>query len=110
MCVHILNAQVSIRAPCCKKKWFDCAECHAAVSNHELHRSTEMVFACKKCRKVFRKDLSEYEEADEFCPHCDNQYIIPAKTPMAGIGLEGDDPRLVRDDRQRDRRQEDRYR
>ena len=23
--VHILNAQVSIRAPCCKR-WFDCAE------------------------------------------------------------------------------------
>lgn len=30
---------------------------------------------CKKCKKAFRKDMSEYEEADEFCPHCDNQYV-----------------------------------
>mmetsp|Transcript_67805 Transcript_67805/g.93893 ORF Transcript_67805/g.93893 Transcript_67805/m.93893 type:complete len:85 (+) Transcript_67805:157-411(+) len=44
-------------------------------------RTTDMVFACKKCKKVFRKDVSEFEEADEYCPRCDNQYIIPAKTP-----------------------------
>ena len=55
MCKHILNAQVSIRAPCCKR-WFDCPECHEEKTDgHELEKTMEMVFACKKCRKVFRK-------------------------------------------------------
>lgn len=49
--------KVAIRAPCCKK-WFDCAECHAAVSDHPLRKTDEMVFACKKCKKVFRKDMT----------------------------------------------------
>lgn len=31
-----------------------------------------MVFACKKCKKVFRKDITEYDESDEYCP----QYYI----------------------------------
>ena len=39
-----------------------------------------MIFACKKCKKVFRKQVEEYEEADEFCPGCDNHYVIEAKT------------------------------
>jgi hypothetical protein len=34
-----------------------------------------MAFMCKKCRKAFRKDMSNYEESDEFCPHCDNHYV-----------------------------------
>ena len=82
MCKHILNAQVSIRAPCCKK-WFDCPECHDEYwqGDHELMKTMEFVFACKKCKKVFRKDVSEFEEADEHCPHCDNHFIIEAKTP-----------------------------
>ncbi|KAI8049570.1 hypothetical protein BDF22DRAFT_699388, partial [Syncephalis plumigaleata] len=71
MCKHILNAQVSIRSPCCKR-WFDCPQCHAESTDHELRKTIEMVFACKKCRKVFRKDLRDYEEVDEYCPHCDN--------------------------------------
>ncbi len=25
--------------------------------------------------------MSVYEEADEYCPHCDNHYVIPAETP-----------------------------
>jgi hypothetical protein len=41
----------------------------------------ELVLACKKCKKVFRKQVEEYEEADEFCPNCDNHYVIEAKTP-----------------------------
>ena len=81
MCKHILNAQVSIRAPCCKK-WFDCPECHEEMfgDDHELMKTMEFVLACKKCKKTFRKDVSEYEEADEYCPHCDNHYVIEAKT------------------------------
>lgn len=40
-----------------------------------LGKTTEMVFVCKKCKKAFRKDMSNYEESDEFCPHCDNHYV-----------------------------------
>jgi hypothetical protein len=25
--------------------------------------------------------LRTFDEADEYCPHCDNKYIIDAKTP-----------------------------
>ncbi|KAH6563311.1 hypothetical protein BASA61_009891 [Batrachochytrium salamandrivorans] len=88
---HILNAQVSVRSPCCKK-WFDCPECHEETSDHELRKTKEMIFACKKCRKTFRKDLSEFDDTDEYCPHCDNKYIIDAKTPQMG-----DDPRMILD-------------
>jgi uncharacterized CHY-type Zn-finger protein len=52
----VLNAQVSIRAPCCKR-WFDCPQCHAEAADHNLRKSSEMIFACKKCKKVFRKEL-----------------------------------------------------
>lgn len=49
-----------------------------------------MAFLCKKvrshsklmheltppqCKKAFRKDMAHYEEADEYCPHCDNHYV-----------------------------------
>ncbi|KAG1794129.1 uncharacterized protein HD556DRAFT_1432050 [Suillus plorans] len=102
MSKHIFNAQVSIRAPCCKR-WFDCAECHAEAEDHMLGKTTEMVFVCKKCKKAFRKDMSNYEESDEFCPHCDNHYVIDAKTPQAVIGVEGEDARvdarMLKDDR-----------
>ncbi|KAF8806629.1 hypothetical protein BYT27DRAFT_7102011, partial [Phlegmacium glaucopus] len=90
---HILNSQVSIRAPCCKQ-WFDCAECHAEVESHPLAKTTEMAFMCKKCKKAFRKDMSVYEESDEYCPHCDNHYVIEAKTPHAVVGVEGEDARV----------------
>lgn len=40
-----------------------------------------MVFACKKCKKCFRKDMTQFEEPDEYCPHCDNHYVIEAVTP-----------------------------
>ncbi|KAI9454929.1 CHY zinc finger-domain-containing protein [Russula earlei] len=102
MCKHILNAQVSIRAPCCTQ-WFDCSECHAETQSHPLARTTDMTFICKKCKKAFRKDMTAYEESDEYCPHCDNHYVIEAKTPQAAIGIEGEDARidarLLRDQR-----------
>ncbi|GAA5949161.1 hypothetical protein JCM3765_003310 [Sporobolomyces pararoseus] len=94
MCKHILNAQASIRAPCCKK-WFDCAECHVEKEpDHPLVRTTEMAFLCKKCKKAFRKDMTVWDEADEFCPHCDNHFIIEAKTPNAMVGVESEDTRV----------------
>lgn len=52
-----------------------------------------MVFACKKCKKCFRKDMENFDETDEYCPHCDNHYVLDAKTPSFGIGVEGEDPR-----------------
>lgn len=84
--------QVTIRAPCCRE-WFDCSECHGEVTNHELRKTMEMVFACKKCRKVFRKDMEIFEEADEYCPYCDNHYILPALTPRPVLAIESDDSR-----------------
>ncbi|KAJ1984034.1 hypothetical protein H4R33_004529 [Dimargaris cristalligena] len=102
MCKHILNVQVAIRAPCCRK-WFDCAECHTDTTDHPLRKTDEMVFACKKCKKVFRKNMSDFDESDEYCPHCDNHYIIDAKTPQMALGVEGEDARvnnkLIKDDR-----------
>ncbi|KAJ2509387.1 hypothetical protein GGI11_005903, partial [Coemansia sp. RSA 2049] len=69
----------------------------------------EMVFMCKKCKKAFRKNADEYEDADEYCPHCDNHYVIEAKTPMAALGVEGDDARvdnrMIKDDRIKDQSQ-----
>ena len=53
----LLHPQVSVRSPCCKK-WFDCPECHAESESHELTKTTEMIFGCKKCKKVFRKDMA----------------------------------------------------
>lgn len=87
---HVLNAQVSIRAPCCKQ-WFDCAECHAETQDHQLKKTTEMVFACKKCKKAFRKDMSNYEESDEYCPYCDNHYVRHGLWEPLGHGENGTD-------------------
>ena len=44
-----------------------------------------MVFACKKCKKVFRKDLQNFHEEDEYCPGCDNHYYIVAETDEKDI-------------------------
>ncbi|KAG0150532.1 hypothetical protein CROQUDRAFT_668440 [Cronartium quercuum f. sp. fusiforme G11] len=94
MCKHILNAQVSIRSPCCQK-WFDCAECHEDQKlGHRLVKTNELVMACKACKKVFRKAIDEFEDADEYCPHCDNHYVIEAKTPRPMLGVEGEDARV----------------
>ncbi|PRP78753.1 hypothetical protein PROFUN_00926 [Planoprotostelium fungivorum] len=108
MCKHILNAQVSVRAPCCKK-WFDCPQCHEDVSDHELGKTTEMVFACKKCKKVFRKDVGQFEESDEYCPNCDNHFIIEAKEPEGPkmmLQFEGATQDMLRDERERPRHQQ----
>ena len=90
---HVLNAQVSIRSPCCRK-WFDCAECHKETENHPLMQQFEMVFACKRCKKCFRKDAQEFEESDEYCPHCDNHFILDAVTPKPRLEVEGEDARV----------------
>ena len=78
--------------------------------DHELERTTELVLLCKKCKKAFRKDLSEFEDADEYCPHCDNHYVIEAKTPftegklVVEFGMEkGHDNKMFIDEREKKR-------
>ncbi|KAH7552905.1 hypothetical protein BM1_07878 [Bipolaris maydis] len=73
------------------KKWFDCAQCHEEQSNHPLMQTFDMTFICKKCKKAFRKDAREFEDADEYCPHCDNHFVLEAKTPKASLQVEGED-------------------
>ena len=75
-----------------------------------MERTMEMVFACKKCRKVFRKNMEEFEEADEYCPHCDNHYVIEAKTPQTHGKMvltfqmeKGHEHKMVKDDREKER-------
>ncbi|KAE8311214.1 hypothetical protein BDV41DRAFT_578875 [Aspergillus transmontanensis] len=68
-------------------------------------KTTEMVFACKKCKKCFRKDSTEFEESDEYCPHCDNHFVLEAVTPKPALQVEGEDARIdnrmLKDDRVR---------
>lgn len=45
---------------------------------------------CKKCRKAFRKDPSEMEDCDEYCPNCDNHYVLEAKTPELRLEVKTD--------------------
>lgn len=50
--------------------------------------------------------LTRQNPRDEFCPNCDNHFILPAKTPQAALKVEsGDvrvDARMLRDDRTRE--------
>ena len=94
---HVLNAQVSLRSPCCKK-WFDCSACHGESETHPLLQRFEITFACKKCRKCFRKDTKEWDESDEYCPHCDNHFVIEAVVPKVMLSVEGDE-RMLKDER-----------
>ena len=68
----------------------------------------DMVFLCKKCKKAFRKEVSEFEEADEYCPHCDNHYIIEAKENAGKMVVtveqeRGHEHKLFNDDREKAR-------
>ncbi|KAF4943341.1 hypothetical protein F66182_18758 [Fusarium sp. NRRL 66182] len=46
-----------------------------------------------------------FYHSDEYCPHCDNHFVIDAKTPQASLQVEGDDvrmdARMLKDDRVR---------
>lgn len=67
-----------------------------------------MVIACKKCKKVFRKQLEDLEEADEYCPHCDNHYVIEARAPQEkklAVKFEGNNDMM--DDRVKRKRYDD---
>ena len=77
------------------RKWFDCAECHAETEDHPLLKATEMTFICK--------NVEEFEESDEYCPNCDNHFVLEAKTPQAALKVESADTRMdarmLKDDR-----------
>jgi hypothetical protein len=32
--------------------------------------------------------------SDEYCPHCDNHFVLEALTPQANLHVEGDDARM----------------
>lgn len=36
---------------------------------------------------------SDYEEEDEYCPHCDNHYVLEAITPEPKVEIEHEDLR-----------------
>lgn len=64
-----------------------------------------MTFACKKCKKCFRKQAEEFEEADEYCPNCDNHFVLDAVTAKPKLEVEGEDvrvdARMLKDERLR---------
>jgi hypothetical protein len=39
------------------------------------------------------------DESDEYCPHCDNHYVIEAIEPTPILQFESDDPRFFKDPR-----------
>ena len=47
--------------------------------------------------------MREFEEADEYCPNCDNHFLLDALTPKAELRVESDDTRvdarMLKDDR-----------
>jgi hypothetical protein len=61
-----------------RSRWHSCARrcVQAGVlykTESEAHKLQSSADA--QCKKAFRKDMTTYEEADEFCPHCDNHYV-----------------------------------
>mmetsp|Transcript_31417 Transcript_31417/g.27765 ORF Transcript_31417/g.27765 Transcript_31417/m.27765 type:complete len:106 (+) Transcript_31417:108-425(+) len=73
-------------------------------------RSQKWFLYANKCKKVFRKDMEFYEEADEFCPNCDNHYVLEAVTPEQRGKLivefeakKGHEHKLFQDDREKER-------
>ena len=47
--------------------------------------------------------------SDEYCPHCDNHFVLDALTPKASLNVEGEDARvdnrMIKDERQRQKDQ-----
>jgi hypothetical protein len=71
MCKHVINSQVYIQAPCCKK-WFECSECHDehvlsldTEDQHKFQYETSLKFTCKVCRKCFNRDFRIFSEKDK---------------------------------------------
>jgi hypothetical protein len=56
---------------------------------------------------VFRKDAQDFDENDEYCPHCDNHFVLEAVTPQAALQVVGEDvrvdARMLKDQRAREK-------
>mmetsp|Transcript_4030 Transcript_4030/g.6245 ORF Transcript_4030/g.6245 Transcript_4030/m.6245 type:complete len:114 (-) Transcript_4030:60-401(-) len=80
MCRHVLNSQVYIQSPCCKK-WFECSECHDEnVVTHSFKFAPKLRFVCKNCRSCFFRHFKHLSERDKQCPVCGNRWILPGVT------------------------------
>lgn len=47
--------------------------------------------------------MAEFDDSDEYCPHCDNHFVIDAVEPKMRLEVEGDDvrkdARMLKDER-----------
>lgn len=84
MCKHVLNSEVYIQSPCCKK-WFECTECHDENCNHPYKYATEIRFCCKQCKTCFLRKFKFFSEADKKCSVCDVLWVMPAVTPESKL-------------------------
>jgi len=67
---------------------------YASAADHNSLLCTPQTFVCKKCRKAFRKNTQDWDESDEYCPNCDNHFVIDALTPKAALKVESEDTRM----------------
>jgi hypothetical protein len=51
--------------------------------------------ALLQCFIVLREGV---EESDEYCPYCDNHYVITAVEPTPYVTFESNDPRFMQQD------------
>lgn len=92
---------------------FDMVSGSKAPRGRGTSLTTIKTFICKKCRKAFRKDTKDWDDrwersreiitqavqvliwySDEYCPNCDNHFVIDALTPKAALKVESDDVRI----------------
>lgn len=38
--------------------------------------------------------MTDYDESDEYCPNCDNHYVLNAVEPKAALKVESEDVRI----------------
>ena len=38
--------------------------------------------------------MQDFDDSDEYCPHCDNHFLIEALEPKARLEVEGEDVRV----------------
>ena len=84
MCKHVINAEVYIQSPCCRK-WFECSECHDENCTHPFKFSSELRFCCKQCRTCFSRKFKFFSEADKQCSVCGVLWVMPAVTPESKL-------------------------
>lgn len=57
---------------------------HEENEDHILQKTVEITLICKSCKKAFRKDLSDFDETDQYCPFCDNEFVFPSTNLQTG--------------------------